>query len=76
MAIPKLQQLQKDPAELERCKKDPVYFYNFYIRKEGEPVLDAEQFKKRTELLMRQQTLLSQIEKSNPLTPDDANLTA
>jgi hypothetical protein len=45
MAAPKFQNLQKDPAELEKCKKDPVYFYNMYIRKEGEKVLDEKEYK-------------------------------
>ena len=44
-----LQQVQKDPAELERCQKDPVYFYNKYIRREGEEVLTAEKYKAHVE---------------------------
>lgn len=54
MAIPKLQSVQNDPAELEKCKQDPVYFYNKYIRKEGEPVLDEKTYK---ELVKKRQKI-------------------
>lgn len=43
-ALHNLQSQQHDPAELDRCRKDPVYFYNNYIRKEGEKVLTLEEY--------------------------------
>lgn len=39
-----LQSLQLDVIEIDKCKKDPVYFYNTYIRKEGQKVLTQEEF--------------------------------
>lgn len=68
MAIPKFQELQRDPAEFQKCVENPLYFYNMYMRQEGEPVLDEAQFKKRAELIMRQRTLLSQMQKLKDVT--------
>jgi len=41
-----LQDLQTLNTEQERCKKSPLYFYNTYIRKEGQPVLTQEEYDK------------------------------
>jgi hypothetical protein len=41
-----LQDLQNDNIELEKTTKDPLYFYNTYIRKEGQPVLNKEEYDK------------------------------
>lgn len=37
----KMEELMKD---LDRCKADPVYFYNEYVRKEDQPELTKEQW--------------------------------
>ena len=42
-----LQELQKNTDELNRCKRNPVYFYNQYVRKEGQPVLTEEEYNKK-----------------------------
>lgn len=47
---PSLRDLQLDKAELERCVKSPAYFYNTYIRKEGQPVLSEEEYNRFVEL--------------------------
>lgn len=39
-----LQDLQNNEVEIEKCKKDPVYFYNTYIRKEGQDILSKEEY--------------------------------
>lgn len=39
-----MQELQNNNIEQEKCKKDPVYFYNTYIRKEGQPILSKEEY--------------------------------
>lgn len=65
--LPKLQQLQKDPAELTKCQQDPVHFYNMYIRKEGEPVLDAEGYK---EFCKREQQR-RELRKNAPMVEDN-----
>lgn len=31
-------------AELLKCKKNPLYYYNKYIRKEGQPKMTRKQF--------------------------------
>ena len=53
MGIPNLQHLQHDPVELERCQKNPAYFYNKYVRKEGQPVLTEGEY----EELVKKETL-------------------
>ena len=76
MALPLLQQLQRDPAELEKCKQDPAYFYNKYCRAEGEKVLTNEDLRKRTQAAMIARNMISQISRSvtdNPLTTQDAS---
>lgn len=45
-----LQDLQNNEVEIEKCKKDPVYFYNTYIRKDGQPILSKEEY----DVLMRE----------------------
>lgn len=40
-----LQELQHDKEEIERCVQSPVYFYNRYVRKEGQKVLTEEEYR-------------------------------
>lgn len=46
-----LQNVQHDPTELERCQKDPVYFYNKYIRKESEKVLTKKEYERHVKAI-------------------------
>lgn len=39
-----LRDLQQDKEELERCQQSPVYFYNKYVRKEGQKILTEEEY--------------------------------
>lgn len=43
-----LREFQKgiDNREMERCKKDPLYMYNTYIRQDGQPLLTQEEYSK------------------------------
>lgn len=43
-------ELKEDNREYEKCKASPLYFYNNYIRKDNEPVLDQEAFDLRLRL--------------------------
>lgn len=38
-------ELQKDRQEIDRCVESPVYFYNRYVRKEGQKVLSEEEYR-------------------------------
>lgn len=71
-----LQNIQHDPTEIEKCVKDPVYFYNMYVRKEGEKVLTKEEYKelckKWEQKRTRPKTLTTKDE--YPLTPDECYL--
>lgn len=42
-----LKDLQQNREELDRCKKSPVYFYNMYVRREGQPVLTEDEYKEK-----------------------------
>jgi hypothetical protein len=35
---------EQDEAELQKCKTSPVYFYNKYVRKEGQRELTEEEY--------------------------------
>lgn len=37
-------QIPARALEYEKCVKDPCYFYNTYVRKEGQPILTEEQY--------------------------------
>lgn len=38
-------QLDSNRSELDRCKSSPLYFYNTYIRKEGQPIMSEDEFR-------------------------------
>lgn len=42
----RLKDLQLHQEELDRTRRSPLHFYNTYVRKEGQPVLSEEQYKK------------------------------
>lgn len=74
-----MQELQQNNEELNRCKESPVYFYNKYIRKEGQKVLTEEEYK---EMIIAVQALRAKVSASSigskkakyPLTPAEAIL--
>ena len=41
-----MKQEEISPEEIRKCKEDPVYFYNKYVRKAGEPELTKEQYER------------------------------
>lgn len=45
-----LRELQTNSLELEKATKDPVYFYNTYVRKEGQKVLTQEEYEEMIRL--------------------------
>lgn len=50
-----LMNAQHDPVEMKKCE-DPVYFYNRYVRKEGEKVLTKEEYEehvKKVDIFLR-----------------------
>lgn len=53
--------------EKKKCIASPVYFYNKYYRKAGDPELTEEDFKKEVE----RRRYISGRSKEYPLTPDD-----
>ena len=64
---------QADQAELQKCKDSPVYFYNKYVRKEGQKELteaEYENFVKQVEYQRNMPLKLRSIYKSRPLIPD------
>lgn len=52
---------QVDREEIMRCKRSPVYMYNKYIRKEGQPVLSEEEFK---EMIKKEQSRTKKVDYS------------
>ena len=50
----KFDELKANKEEYEKCQASPVYFYNNYVRKEGDPELSEEEYlhwKKRAEFI-------------------------
>lgn len=64
-----------DQEELEKCKASFTYFYNNYIRKEGDPEISEEEYLQRVQqirtaqMLGRGSRVIS--DRLYPLTPDD-----
>jgi hypothetical protein len=64
---------QADQEELQKCKDSPVYFYNKYVRKEGQKELtqaEYEDFVKQVEYQRNMPLKLRSHYKDRPLTPD------
>lgn len=63
---------QADQEELQKCKNSPVYFYNKYVRKEGQKELteaEYEDFVKQLEYKRYMPLKLRNHYKDRPLTP-------
>lgn len=71
-----LVELQKDKEEIERCQQSPAYFYNRYIRREGEKVLSEEEYReyvlKAGELREKKGEFAKIKPTYYPLTPEEA----
>lgn len=64
---------QVDQEELQKCKDSPVYFYNKYVRKEGQKELtqaEYENFVKQVEYQRNMPLKLRSHYRDRPLTPD------
>jgi len=64
---------QADQDELQKCKDSPVYFYNKYVRKEGQKELteaEYEDFVKQVEYKRNMPLKLRCQYKERPLTSD------
>ena len=65
---------QADAKELQRCKESPVYFYNKYVRKEGQKELtqkEYDDFVKQIEYQSNMPLKLRKNYKDRPLSIDD-----
>lgn len=40
----KLKSIEGNLEEMEKCKNNPCYFYNTYVRKEGERIVSEEEY--------------------------------
>lgn len=63
-----------DQEELEKCKNSPVYFYNKYVRKEGQKELTEQEyndFVKQVEYQRNVPLKLRKHYKDRPLTPNE-----
>ena len=59
--------------ELQKCKDSPVYFYNKYVKKEGQKELTEDEYKdfvKQVEYQRNNPLKLRSHYKDRPLTPD------
>lgn len=64
---------QVDQEELQKCKDSPIYFYNKYVRKEGQKELtqdEYEDFFKQVEYLRNMPLKLQRHYKDRPFTID------
>lgn len=70
-----LQELQKDRKEIDKCVQSPVYFYNRYVRKEGQRVLSEEEYReyvlKAGDLRERMRTVGNRSSIQDSLTPKE-----
>jgi hypothetical protein len=65
---------QADQKELQKCEDSPVYFYNKYVRKEGQKELTEDEYKdfvKQVEYQRKTRLKLRKFLKNRPLTPDE-----
>jgi hypothetical protein len=44
-----MNRIEMTEAEILKCKKDPLYYYNKYIRKPDQPKMTRRQFKRNVE---------------------------
>ncbi len=64
---------QADQKELQKCKDSPIYFYNKYVKKEGQRELtevEYEDFIKHVRSQRNMPLKLRNHYKDRPLTPD------
>jgi hypothetical protein len=62
-----------DKEELQKCKDSPVYFYNKYVRKDGEKELTEAEYENYVKQLEYQRNMPLKLRKhyqDRPLTPD------
>ena len=74
---PNLQDKQKDPVDWNKQKEmEPHEWYNKHVRKEGEPILTAEQFAAKKAQVIADREKPAEIPghvKKYPLTEEDAS---
>ena len=65
---------QVDQEELQKCEDSPVYFYNKYVKKEGQKELTEDEYKdsvKQVEHQRKTPLKLRKHYKDRPLAPDE-----
>ncbi len=63
-----------DPEELQKCKDSPVYFYNKYVRKDGQKELTEAEYNdivKQSEYQINMPLKLQKHYKERPLLPSE-----
>ena len=73
MSMQELQTNLSRSADQMKCEKDPLYFYNKYIRGEGQPILTQEEYDKEIKIIEECRNKIDDKVKFNeyPLTPNE-----
>lgn len=65
--------VSKDKEEIERCQKSPCYFYNNYVRKEGQKELTEDEYNDFAEKVnLDRQKTRNDFRPAYPLTHNEA----
>lgn len=73
----KLEALRNNEEEIKKCEENPLYFYNTYVRKEGQKEFTQEEydeFVRQVELYRHGKPLRGRTGKLYPMKPDEAYL--
>jgi hypothetical protein len=73
----KLEKLRDDKEERKKCEENPLYFYNNYMRREGDREFTQEEYDRHVEMVelyRHGKPLIGRTGKLYPMRPDEAFL--